>query len=101
MEGCSNSSALAMENFTAVFHLTIDMQQWSTSSLTLHDVLFQAKADLSSIRLNDRTIFNEKTLKSNIWSAVKFHENNGLVQHCNNSTANAMELLQSCTKPLE
>ena len=31
------------------------------------------------------------------WDLTKYL--NGLVQDCSNSTANALELLQSCTKP--
>ena len=33
-----------------------------------------------------------------IWIAGTFEEIDGLVQDCNNSIANALELLQSCTK---
>ena len=30
---------------------------------------------------------------------IEWHDINGLVQDCSNSIANALELLQSCTKP--
>ena len=32
-------------------------------------------------------------------AACSQHEMNGLVQDCSNSITNALELLQSCTKP--
>ena len=34
-----------------------------------------------------------------MWSFIMDHNTNGLVQGCSNSIANALELLQSCTKP--
>ena len=35
------------------------------------------------------------------WNSLRFHVHvDGLVQDCGNSSALAMELLQSCTKPL-
>ena len=36
----------------------------------------------------------------NVQDVFASHKINGLVQDCSNSIANAMELLQSCTKPL-
>ena len=33
------------------------------------------------------------------WLPVQYQDNGGLVQDCSNSSALAMELLQSCTKP--
>ena len=32
---------------------------------------------------------------------LHFHEFDGLVQECSNSIANALELLQSCTKAID
>ena len=35
-----------------------------------------------------------------LWHYVLWHHIDGLLQGCSNSIANALELLQSCSKPL-
>ena len=42
----------------------------------------------------------ERPVPSHYWEIIENANIDGLVQDCSNSIANALELLQSCSKPL-
>ena len=58
-------------------------------------VFHEEHSNRASACLNKQLLFQ---VEHSIWDTVEVYIN-GLVQDCSNSIANALELLQSCTKP--
>ena len=74
----------------------ISFPNQNTFALQITSIIFKATVrDLLFLHLSTRMII--KLCISKLWDYTQYID--GLAQDCNNSFANALELLQSCTKP--
>ena len=91
MQDCSNSFAIALEL----------LQSCTKPSIYSFGQSFYCLSGSEATLKNTGTInwYQTKTQHNTAWTMCRLSYIDGLVQDCSNSSALAMELLQSCTKP--